>query len=405
MESCFRNVLCRSLVFILAALLAAGTAPAAAAGDREALVEGNNAFAVDLYGQLKKGGQGKSIFFSPVSISSALAMTYAGAKGETASQMAAALHFVLAPGRLHPAFAELLGGLKGGKDFDLAVANAVWAQRGFAFHKSFLGIAGKYYQGALRKVDFLRDPGRSLAEINRWAEEKTNGKITGLLNPGNITRDTRLVLTSAVYFKGSWESRFDPKETRMEPFTLESGKTVQVQMMSQKGEFGLSRDENSVILKMPYAGGKLSMVIMMPLSGKLEVLENSFLAGGLRARLSSLPRESMRLQVPKFQMTDSFNLNEPLISLGMRNAFDDKADFSGMTRSEKLFISAVRHKAFVDVNEEGTEAAAATAVVIGTLSAREMFVQINRPFIFMIRDEQSGSILFLGRMMDPSEKS
>lgn len=405
MDSCFGNVLCRAIAFVLAALLAAGTSPAAASGDREALVEGNNAFALDLYGQLRKGAQGKNIFFSPVSISSALAMTYAGAKGETASQMAAALHFTLAPGRLHPAFAELLGGLKGGKDFDLAVANAVWAQRSFAFHKSFLGIAGKYYQGALKKVNFLRDPGRSLAEINRWAEEKTNGKITGLLNPGNVTRETRLVLTSAVYFKGNWESRFDPQETRPGTFSLADGKTVQVQMMNQKGEFGISRDEKAVIVQMAYAGGKLSMVIMMPLSGPLDDLENSFLAGTLRTRLSSLTRESVNLQLPKFKLTDSFNLNEPLISLGMRDAFDRKADFSGMTRSEKLFISSVRHKAFVDVNEEGTEAAAATAVVIGRFSAREMLIQVNRPFTFMIRDEQSGSILFLGRMMNPSEGS
>lgn len=374
------------------------------AADRDVVVDGNARFAFDLYQKLGADSKGENIFLSPLSISTALAMTYAGARGETEKQMAQALHFSLPQQQLHAAFSELQASLQKSKDYELAIANRLWGQKGYPFSKDFLKFVDSQYQGGFEEVDYLRDPQGSRKMINRWVEERTKEKIKDLLASEDITALTRLVLTNAIYFKGSWRASFDPKRTIQADFQLENGKATPAFLMSQTAKFKYLNADALELLELPYAGDRLSMLVLLPEKGtQLSKVEQMLTPENLRTWRTSMEEVRVRVLLPKFKTETRFVLNDPLIELGMKDAFDEKlADFSGIMGKKDLYISKVIHKAFIDVYEEGTEAAAATAVIMSTKSMSiEPVFRADHPFIFLILDNQSGSILFLGRLMKP----
>jgi serpin B len=371
------------------------------------LVQGNTRFALELYDQLRE--QDGNLFFSPASISAALAMTYGGARGTTAAEMAQVLHFELEPERLHPAFGKLLAGLDTADDeeagYRLYVANALWPQKKYPFLPEFINLCQMHYAAGLQEVDYINATEQARRTINTWVAERTEGKIEELLKPGILDALTRLVLTNAIYFKGDWAAKFDPEETEEAPFTLLDGTQVKAPLMNQTGQFGYLEADDLQVLELPYAGKTLSMVILLPRAHDgLSALEKSLDARKLAGWLAKLRRREVRVALPRFEMSAAFRLADVLKAMGMRAAFDPRAaDLSGMDGSRWLYISAVVHQAFVDVNEEGTEAAAATGVVI-TLKASPKpppVFRADHPFLFLIRDTHSGSILFLGRMLDP----
>lgn len=380
--------------------------PAKPTPQEVAVVKGNTAFALNLYGQLRE--EPGNLFLSPYSISSALAMTYAGARGRTAEQMAASLRFMLPNEQLHPTFGGLTKGLnEAGKtgDFELAVANALWGQKGEKWLPAFLALNREHYGAGLNEVDFIRATEEARLTINAWVEKETREKIKDLLKPGVLTRDTRLVLTNAIYFKGLWLAQFKKEATKDAPFHVTSDKTTTVPMMNQTGSFKYLRGDGFKALELPYHGDRLSMVVFLPeeVDG-LADFEKTLTAENLAKWLPRLRKTpNVVVGLPKFTVTAEFSLSKVLKTLGMTDAFTDGvADFSGMDGTKNLFISAVIHKAFVDVNEEGTEAAAATAVVVGVTSVVEPPVfRADHPFLFLIRDTVSGSILFLGRVVNP----
>ena len=402
------------------ALLAVSACPAACAAepgkapakeldpDAKAVVAGNNAFAFDLYARLM--GEKGNLFFSPYSVSTALAMTYAGARGDTAAQMAKVLHFDLDQAKLHPAFKTIINGLQAEREkrgYQLSVANALWGQAGFKFIDDFLALTKANYGAGLSTVDFKRDAESARKTINAWVEKQTQDKIKELIQKGILTPDTRLVLVNAIYFKGDWETPFKPANTRKAPFTLADGKTVDVQMMNQKHEFKYMENESFQALELPYAGDELSMVIFLPRKADgLAEFEKSLTASNLAAWTPKLAQREVNVFLPKFRMTWYFRLDKVLPSMGMVDAFDRlRANFSAMTTQEALMIAAVLHKAFVDVDEKGTEAAAATAVIMAPKAApaRAPVFRADHPFAFVIRDVRSGSVLFAGRLSEPEQ--
>lgn len=397
-------------LFIVGIILMTGTSVnlfALDKADTEIVVEDNNKFAFDLYARLKEADG--NLFFSPYSVSTALAMTYAGARGNTEAQMADVLHFVLTQESLHPAFSTLMQNFKADSEksgFEFSIANALWGQEGYKFHQAFINITKSYYEAGFKEVDFVKNTESTRQTINKWVEEKTKDKIKELIKPGILTEFTRLVLTNAIYFKGRWVSQFEKKNTTPRQFELTTGEKVEVPMMSQTKEFRYFENEIAQVLEMPYKGNRLSMVIFLPKEKKgIRELEDLFKAENIKDWLLELRKQEVIALLPRFKMTSGLFLEEALQSLGMTDAFDSKlADFSGMTSDPVgLYISRVIHKAFVDVNEEGTEAAAATAVVMtlrGMPEPKPVF-RADRPFIFIIRDMRSGSILFVGRVMDP----
>jgi serpin B len=379
-------------------------ATGARAADRDIVIDGNTRFAFDLYQKLKAENPGKNIFLSPFSISTALAMTYTGAKGETEKQMAQTLHFTLPQKPLHQSFASLQAGLQNSKGYELAIANRLWGQKGYPFLPGFLKFVDSHYQGGFEAVDYRQDPNGVLKIINRWVEVKTKEKIKNLLSDQDINSLTRLVLTNAIYFKGSWQTKFLPQNTLQASFHLENGKTAPTSLMSQNDKFKYLDANTFEALELPYAGDKLCMLVLLPQKGtELGKLEQMLTLENLRAWRSSMREMNVRVFLPKFKTESRFLLNDPLTALGMTDAFDENlADFSAIMGKKDLYISKVIHKAFVDVNEEGTEAAAATAVVMLTKSfSPEPVFRADHPFLFAILDKQSGSVLFLGRLMNP----
>lgn len=375
--------------------------------DREAVVSGNNAFAVDLYSQLKE--EEGNLFFSPYSISTALAMTHAGARGNTEKEMAKTLRFSLAQEYLHAAFADLesrLNKLQEVGNIKLSVANSLWPQKDYKFLDEYLSLVKKHYGVSITPVDYKRASEAARKMINNWVEDKTEEKIKDLIEPGVLGALTRLVLVNAIYFKGKWESQFKASSTKDAPFYIPSKKAVQTPMMTQKQNYKYAQFESLQILELPYVGNETSMIVLLPKEPDgLKQLETNLSVENLKRWERRLGKRKVLVFLPKFKMTSAFRLDKTLISMGMVDAFSDsKANFAGMDgRSDWLYIGAVIHKAFVDVNEEGTEAAAATAVVMRTteMPAPPPTFRADHPFIFLIRDNQSGSILFLGRVVNP----
>jgi serpin B len=402
-----RNVDMKRFLTLVVCLTVFGSAAAFADDKKEDLAaRGNNVFAFDIYEKLAR--REGNVFMSPLSISTALAMTAGGARGETAEQMAKVLHLPGDSQQLGEAVGELLRQLKASEkpdQFQLHLADALWGQKGFGFLHGFLELSKQQFGAELREVDF-HDADAACKIINAWVEAQTQDKIKDLLQPGVVRPDTKLILTNAIYFKSAWSIPFTEKQTKEQPFHLSSGKSVQTPMMHQKAFFGYGEDADFQALELPYAGRQVSMVVLLPRkSDGLAKLEASFNSASLDKTLSSLKRSNVDVALPKFKIESEFRLRQILEELGMPLAFSRKADFTGMSASAEIFISDAIHKAYVDVNEKGTEAAAATAVVVMTMAlapaGRVVSFHADHPFLFVIRDQRTGSLLFQGRVMNP----
>jgi serpin B len=387
------------------------TSPDTTTSQLAALVSGNSTFAFNLYQQLTKGNNG-NIFYSPYSISTALAMTYAGANGDTATQMAKALNFTLPQAQLHPAFNDLAlqlasrgQGASGtnGKSFALNIANALWCEKTFNFLPDFLNTLGQNYGAGVNLLDFVNSPELSRVTINNWVSNETNDKINNLIPAGAITPQTRLVLTNAIYFDAAWQNPFSPNKTQSGTFNLLDGSTVSVPMMNNEASYGYTQGSGYQAVELTYSGNQVAMDIIMPDAGNFTKFESGMTADSISGIINSMQTKSTNLTMPKFSFDSSFSLNAALSALGMPVAFSDQADFSGMTGNKDLTIADVVHKAYVAVDEQGTEAAAATGVVMSAMAImNQNNVTIDQPFIFVIRDMQTGAILFVGRVMNPA---
>ncbi len=387
------------------------TNPTVAEGDTRNLVDGNNAFALDIYNSLRS--ENGNLILSPYSISLALAMTYAGARGETESQMAQTLHF-LPQDQLHPSFNALDLALKKtpinpDKDQEpmkLNIANSVWSEQTFPFQEDFLDTIAVNYGAGVHLADFINQAEPARKEINKWVSDETEDKINDLLPQNSVGPDTRMVLVNAIYFKADWLTTFDANSTGDGAFYLIDGTEVTAEMMHE-GMFGVPymQGDGYQAVELAYAGETAAMDIIVPDAGNFEAFGSSFNKERLDDIINGMQPASVELGLPKFEFTKDFSLSNALMNLGMSNAFDGElADFSGMTGDKDLFIGNVIHKAFVAVDEKGTEAAAATAVIMEITSAimYDVNLQVDRPFIFIIRDTVNGQILFIGRVMNPA---
>ncbi len=399
---------------VLPVALRAAEVPTTA--DRVEAARGNNAFAIELYGQLRN--QTGNLFFSPESISTVLAITYAGARADTAAEMAKTMHFRMPPGHLHPAVGALLRDRNAAHDgYQLKEADALWVQTGYSLLPEFIKLNKDNYEADLNHVDFINATEASRQTINIWVEKRTENKIRELLQPGSLDRYTRLVLTNAIYFKGDWEERFKKEDTKDEDFRLFAARAIKTPLMHMTKGLNYFEGDSFQVLEIPYKKKELSMVVLLPKAMEgLSGFEQSLTPASIQQLLGQLfPARTVIVTMPKFKMDAQFRVTDTLIAMGMKKAFDMKmADFSGvasretMQREGNLSISAVIHKAYVDVNEEGTEAAAATAVGVIALAARPtpptppIIFRANHPFMFLVRDNRSGSILFIGRVTDPS---
>ena len=386
--------------------------PEVAPADMSSLTDGNSVFAFNLYKLLSE--EEGNLFYSPYSISAALAMTYAGARGDTEKQMADILQFYLSQNQLHPAFNSLDQELasrgeraqgKDGEGFRLNIVNAIWGQKDFAFLTSFLDTLAENYGAGLRILDFVNETEPSRITINDWVSDETESRIKDLIPQGAISQMTRLVLTNAIYFNAAWQYPFEEGATSPDVFYLLNGDEVAVPMMEQQESFSYDEGDNYQVIELPYDGQELSMVIILPDSGQFEKFGEAIEFQQVKDIMEDLEMREVRLTMPKFEFDSSFGLKKTLIDMGMPVAFSASADFSGMTGNKDLFISDVIHKAFVSVDEAGTEAAAATAVIIELTAIPETPVEVtlDRPFIFLIRDIETGAILFVGRVMNPGE--
>jgi serpin B len=376
--------------------------------DTKAVVQGNTHFALDLYGRLQP--ERGNLFLSPYSISSALAMTSAGARGRTLEQMTSTL-YLPAPDETHPAMAQLLRQINSrqSRRIELRTANALWGQKDHPFRADYLSLMRSSYGAGFQKVDFSQAPEHSRRTINAWVERQTRDRIRDLLRPGTVSSRSRLVLTNAIYFKGDWRTPFSKTDSRDEPFTLASGQQVPTKLMHNEATFAYTEEGDLQVLEMTYTGGELGMVMLLPRKpADLSDLEKKLTPEALGRWLAALREQEVIVTLPKFKMTRDFSLAPVLAAMGMSDAFSAAADFSGMDDGKgQLLLSAVIHKAFIDVTEEGTEAAAATAVTTlcgaspcYTRPPKPVF-RADHPFLFLIRDRQTGSILFLGRLVDP----
>jgi serpin B len=371
----------------------------------EAAVRGNTDFTLDLYQKLRK--LEGNLFFSPYSISTALAMTYAGARGDTQTQMAQALHFLQDPNMLHPAYARLGAKLEeAGKNghIQLKIANTLWPRKGYKLLKTFLALAKKFYGVRITPIDFGEEEA-ARQMINAWVEERTESKIKDLIEAGVLDDSTRLVLVNAIYFKGEWAGKFDPSLTIQAPFLTYPGGQIQVPMMTRKDTFRYAEDDGLQILELLYDGDDLSMLVLLSREvDGLAKFEESLVVDNLDKWIRNMQETEVEASLPRFELSFPFRLDDTLKSMGMENAFTTKADFSSMDGSQELYLGAVLHKAFVAVNEQGTEAAAATAVTMQTkaIAFPPIVFRADHPFVFLIRENKTGSILFLGRVANPA---
>jgi serpin B len=381
--------------------------------DMKAVAAGNTDFAFALYAKLKDNpkavDEAGNLFFSPYSISTVLAMTCAGAGGETQKQMTETLHFMLEPKRLNPAFGALQKQLvqpDKSAGYQLLAANALWAQQGQPLVPKFAGMVRTDYDARISQLDFIEATEKSRQTINRWVEEKTKEKIRNLIPAGGVNTDTRLVLTNAIYFKGEWTMQFEKKNTKETDFFVSAVSKVKVPMMYLEDHFKYWADDELQVLELSYKGRQLSMLIILPRAIEgLKAIEDALTPASIENLLSKMHYSKVEVFLPKFKLTwGTFSLKATLASMGMHDAFDaGKADFSGMDGKRDLFLSDVFHKAVIVVNEEGTEAAAATGGTMALTSVeRTNLFRADHPFIFIIRDSRSGSILFIGHLADPA---
>ncbi|MCD6168061.1 MAG: serpin family protein [Caldisericia bacterium] len=372
--------------------------------------DGNNLFSIDMYKKLSEASSG-NVFYSPYSIFSAMAMAYEGANGETYDEIKKVFHFPDKE-KLRPNFAKIYNEInREVRDYELRTGNALWVQKDFPLLEEYKTTVEKYYGGKAANLDFVNETEKSRETINKFIEEQTNGKIKDLISKGILDRYTRLVITNAIYFKGTWKWEFKKSDTRDEDFYVNPKETVKVPMMymkPEKAEFNYTETEKLQILELPYKGDRISMIILLPKK------ENGYTLKDVEKELSyeNLKKWLMKMQktkldaiyIPKFTFKTKYFLKDALTKMGMKTSFSGNADFSKITGKKDLFISNVIHQAFIDVNEKGTEAAAATAIVMKFTAIKPTYIfRADHPFIFIIHDKETGSILFMGRLVNPAE--
>jgi serpin B len=384
-------------------------------GSQLSIVAANNQFALDLYTRLAEDPRNseENIFFSPFSISSALAITYEGARGETADEIRKVFHFPTDSAMMQGGYQAIIAGINNESSaYQLRTANALWAEQTYPFLPAYITVANDTYGAKATNLDFITKPEDSRITINQWIEDQTNNKIRDLIPAGSIDSLTRLVITNAVYFKGTWERQFNENETSSQDFRTSDGTILSVAMMQRTDEnatYGYTENEDLQVLRMPYesdSGKHLSMVVLLPRDGDLAALEGSLSAGSLEELEQNLTTRRVMVYFPKFTMETKYSLPATLSAMGMPTAFSPSADLSGMDGTRNLYIGDVIHQAFVDVNEEGTEAAAATAVVVqrAMVPMGQPPIPVFRadhPFLFLIQEDESGLILFIGRVEHP----
>lgn len=375
----------------------------------KSFVNDNTKFAIDVYQRISTSEGNLS--FSPYSLSAALAMTYAGARGKTEEEMAHALRFTLSQEYLHPSFQNLeshLNDIQNSGGMKLSIANSLWPEHNYKFLNAYLGLLKEYYSASVIPLDYKSKRDESREAINAWVEGKTQGKIKDLIETGMLDELTRLVLVNAIYFKGRWEHQFEAKDTKNAPYYVSPGKTINHPMMSQVNKFGYAKIGPGHLLEIPYAGGDLSMLVLLPHNKDgLGVLERSLSIQSLSDWKRKIKKERVQVYLPKFEIEQGLRMGQTLRSLGMVDAFDPKmADFSGMDgKGNDLFIGVVIHRVFVKVDEEGSEAAASTAVAMkrSAIPVTNPVFRADHPFIFLIQENKTGSILFMGRVQNPGK--
>lgn len=411
----------RTIPLLAGILLALSPLPAPGQQDSgmNALSAAQARFAFDIY-RTAGGASSDNAFISPYSISTALAMTMGGARGETEAEMAKALRIDGLGPSVHPAAYELAAELakradlpparqRGGTAFTLKIANGLWGQEGYPLSDGFLALAGERYGAETRLLDFIRNSEQARKTINAAIAGQTEQRITDLLQPGDVPPDTRLILTNAIYFKATWADAFEGRWTKDAPFTRLDGSTVTASMMHRVASFRYFGDESVQAIEVPYLGGDIVFLAILPAEGQFKTFEKEMSGDSIAAMIERMSVESVQFKMPRFEMRSRFALKPALEALGMKRAFRfGQADFSGMNGNRDFFIGGVIHEAFVKVDEDGTEAAAATAVTMRTGSARPrepVSMTLDRPFLFLIRDRKTGAILFAGRVMDPAVRS
>ena len=373
----------------------------------------NNAFGFDIYNEIRSTPG--NLAMSPTSLSIALAMTWAGAKGNTASEMRKVLHFESSPADVMNDSATLTKLLENpSRGLTLSLANRLFGEKTYTFEKPYLDSTEKAFGASLEAVDFMKETEKARATINQWVEQKTEKRIVDLVPSGTLDKDTRLVLVNAVYFAADWQRPFDKNTTQPEDFTVSASSKVRAEMMRQTGTFKYGESNGTKLVEIPYKGGEMSMLIALPSdTNDIAKLEASLGADKLAEWQSAMKNERVALWMPKFEINPakSTKLNDALKKLGMKSAFErKKADFTGIANppspDEQLMVSYVFHKAFVKVDEKGTEAAAASSVSLAAkgAAARPTELKIDRPFVYFIRDEKTGLVLFMGRVSDPTAK-
>lgn len=380
----------------------------------DSVVAGNNQFAFDLYQQLKNdpGYADTNLFFSPYSISSALAITYEGARGTTAEEIGSVFHLPANDTVRREGFSTIDAGLNSeNAGYTLQTANALWAEKTYSFLQDYIDIAGRDYSANVTNLDFINQPEESRTTINRWVEEKTDDLIRDLLPENSIDSVTRLVITNAIYFKGTWVRQFEKNDTVEADFRTGPTETTRVRMMQRTDDdavYGYAKTDAFQALDMPYAhegGEELSMLVILPENENLTAVEASLDAQKIAELRQSMTDRRVNVYFPKFSLETTYQLPGTLAAMGMPTAFTSAADLSGMDGTTNLFISNVVHKAFVDVDEEGTVAAAATGVEISqktALNGSETPVfRADHPFMFCILDNDTGAMLFMGRVVNP----
>ncbi|XP_004858512.1 serpin B11 isoform X2 [Heterocephalus glaber] len=385
----------------------------------------NVEFCLDVFKQLNNNNPGDNIFFSPLSLLYALNMVLLGARGNSSRQIEKALHYqhtgeffkpefkdsskCSQAGRIHSEFGVLVSQInQPDSDYTLSIANRLYGKKAMAFHQQFLSCSEKLYQARLQTVDFAQSTEETRKIINAWVEKKTNGKITNLFGKGTIDPSSVMVLVNAIYFKGQWQNKFQESETVKSPFQLSEGRSVIVEMMYQIGTFKLAiiKKPQMQVLELPYVNNKLSMIILLPVgTAHLGQIEKQLNVRTFQewTNSSNMMEREVEVHIPRFKLEIKYELNSLLKSLGMTNVFNPaKADFSGMSPDKGLYLSKVIHKSFVDVNEEGTEAAAATGdnIAVKRLPIRDRFMA-NHPFLFFIRDTCTSMLLFAGKLTSP----
>ncbi|MCW5833743.1 MAG: serpin family protein [Labilithrix sp.] len=396
--------------------LSRDTSPTLEPAEAESFAADQATFAIDLYHAVAKEAPGDDVFLSPVSVSTALAMTFAGARGETRAEMQAALAFNLPEERLHTAFnwldlqlssrgKDAVG--KDGKPFRLNVVNSTWGQKGFGFEAPFLDTLAVSYGAGVNLLDFRSDAEGARGVINDWVERKTEDRIKDLLPERSLDERTRMVLVNAVYFNAGWEKKFVDGGTQPAPFTKLDGATAQVQMMTSgttSRRYAATDDYQAV--EIDYDGGEMAMLVVAPTSGTFATFEASLTGAKVLDVLAGLEARPVRLSVPKFKLEAGASLKAPLESLGMKRAFnDDEADLSGISTEAPLVVKDVIHKTFIEIDENGTEAAAATAVIVGEPTSAPVdepaVMTVDRPFLVAIVDRATKNLVFVGRILDP----